>query len=72
MDTRSVIRVGITVRTLDGKSLGKVKRINSDTFEVERGIFFKRDLSLSYSEVRSVDRDEAIVDLSSSDLRPFH
>ncbi len=68
MDNRFMLRVGLEVRTSDGKRLGKVKQVGSGTFEVEKGFFFKRDLSMSFEDLARVDEDMAVLDLSADDL----
>lgn len=68
MDNRFMLRVGQEVRTSDGKKLGKVKQVGSGTFEVEKGLFFKRDLSMSYDDLARVDDGIAVLDLSADEL----
>jgi hypothetical protein len=59
---RHGIRIGMPVRDLDGKSLGRVTDLYDDGFHVLGGlpILFRRDLVARYDEVRSV-RDGALV-----------
>jgi hypothetical protein len=66
MNTPSMLRVGLEVRTREGKTLGKVKHLGSATFQVEKGVFFRRDFSVGYDEVERVE-DDGVVVLTLSD-----
>jgi hypothetical protein len=60
--------VGLQVQTREGKTLGKIKRVGAGTFEVEKGIFLKRDYSVSDDEVAFVDGDRVILAISMEEL----
>jgi hypothetical protein len=64
---RDGVRVGMRVRDLDGKDLGRVTEIWADGFGVEKGfpILFGRDLVATWDEVRDVSGGE--VTLARSD-----
>ena len=68
MEHHFVVGMGMEIRTADGVSLGKVRHVGSSTFEVEKGIFFKRDLSLSYEDVERVERWGAVLRHTSEEL----
>jgi hypothetical protein len=71
IEERNGVRVGIRVRNLDGKDLGRVTRLHEWGFEVEKGfpVLFRRELVATYDEVRGV-RDGALV-LARSDRALF-
>jgi hypothetical protein len=71
IEERNGVRVGIRVRNLDGKDLGRVTRLHEWGFEVEKGfpILFRRELVATYDEVRGI-RDGALV-LARSDHALF-
>jgi hypothetical protein len=57
----TMLRVGLEVRTREGKTLGKIKHVGSGTFEVEKGVFFKRGFSVGYDEIARVEGDGVVV-----------
>ena len=68
MNQQQMVHVGLEVRTSDGKRLGKVKEVGSGTFEVEKGLFYKHDVSLSYEDIDQVVGGIAVLRLSAADL----
>jgi hypothetical protein len=62
------LRVGLEVHTREGKTLGKIKHVGSGTFEVEKGLFFKRDYAVSYDDVTYADWDGVTLDVSMDEL----
>ncbi|HVY49710.1 MAG TPA: hypothetical protein VHB21_27640 [Minicystis sp.] len=54
------IAVGMKVESLDGRSLGRVKRVHGDTFEIEKGVFFNRDYAAAFDEILRIE-DRAVV-----------
>ncbi len=59
---RNGVRIGQTVRDLDGKDLGRVKALYDDGFLAVKGpaLLFRHDTVLRYDEVRG-ERDGALV-----------
>jgi nucleoid-associated protein YgaU len=58
---RNGVRIGQTVRDVDGKVLGKVTDLYAASFSVARGfMMFRSDHVLAYDEVRG-ERDGALV-----------
>lgn len=51
---------GMVVRSSDGEKLGKVTRLDVDTFEIEKGFFFPKEYAVRYDEVAGI-RDGEIV-----------
>jgi hypothetical protein len=64
---RNGVRVGLRVRDLDGKDLGKVTELYEWGFAVEKGfpVLFRRDTVATYDEVRGIDR--GVVTLARND-----
>jgi uncharacterized protein (TIGR02271 family) len=55
------LRIGVRVRDLDGKDLGRVTRLDEWAFEFERGfLLFRRDYVAAYDEVREI-RDGVVI-----------
>ncbi len=52
----------------DGEKLGKVVWLSDDQFGVKKGIFFPKDFTLRYEDIRDVQGDEIYLNLSQSDL----
>ncbi len=67
METRG-IREGMTVRSSDGRKLGKVIRCGADEFIIEKGFFFPKDYVARYDQA-SVSGDEVTLSLPASSLR---
>jgi hypothetical protein len=63
-----MLGVGLEVQTREGKTLGKIKRLGAGTFEVEKGIFLKRDYSVSDDEVAFVDGGRVVLAISMEEL----
>ncbi|WP_437968411.1 YsnF/AvaK domain-containing protein [Sorangium sp. So ce260] len=51
---------GMVVRSSDGEKLGKVTRLDVDTFEIEKGFFFPEEYAVRYDEVIGI-RDGDII-----------
>ncbi len=78
IEERNGVRVGIRVRNLDGKDLGRVTRLHDWGFEVEKGfpILFRRELVATYDEVRGIHdgarvlarSDRALFDLAAGEI----
>lgn len=54
------IREGMTVRTTDGKKLGKVASVHGDDFIIEKGLLFKQDFRARCDHIIDVRGDEII------------
>lgn len=52
------LREGFEVWSSDGEKVGKVVTIRSDSFVVEKGVFFLKDYVLSFDDVREIRGDE--------------
>ncbi len=65
------VRLGLRVRDLDGKDLGRVKRLYDWGFAIEKGfpILFRRDTVATYDEVRGFSGD--VLTLARSDQALF-
>ena len=67
---RNGVRVGLRVRDVDGKDLGKVTRLHEWGFDIEKGfpILFRRDIVARYDEVRGIDGNVLVLARSASTL----
>jgi uncharacterized protein (TIGR02271 family) len=59
----------MTVTSTKGERLGNVVRVGSDTFVVEKGVFFPRDYELRYDHITALDGEEIGYSLSDTDSR---
>jgi hypothetical protein len=48
------------VRTLDGRSLGKVRRVHDGTFTARRGFLFRRKERIPFGEIDHVEGDTVV------------
>ena len=62
------IRVGMEVRTLEGKRFGRVTEVSSGTFQVARGVVLRKVYSLSFDAIVWVGDDRVVLKLARSDL----
>jgi len=67
--TRNEVRTGMTVTSTKGERLGNVVRVGSDTFVVEKGVFFPKDYELRYDHITSLYAEEIGYSLSDTDSR---
>jgi uncharacterized protein (TIGR02271 family) len=67
--TRNEVRAGMTVTSMNGERLGNVVRVGSDTFVVEKGVFFPKDYELRYDHITSLNGEELGYSLSDTDSR---
>lgn len=65
---RTDINEGMVVRSIDGERLGKVSRLDSDFFLIEKGIFFKEDFAARYDDVYEIRDGEIILSHEKSGL----
>lgn len=72
MINKGQLREGMIVRTSDDEKLGKVVRLGANDFEVEKGLFFKREILLSFDEVQDIRDDEIILTRSKEALLEGH
>jgi uncharacterized protein (TIGR02271 family) len=61
---RNNIRQGAFVMGTQGERIGKVIRLNADTFVVEKGLFFPKDYELRYDHITEVKDDSITYSLS--------
>jgi uncharacterized protein (TIGR02271 family) len=52
-----------------GEKLGKVTTLFEDSFNIEKGLFFPRDFSVSYDDVTEVHDNDMIVTLHSEEMK---
>jgi len=59
---------GATVYAMDGEKLGKVTELGSDSFLVEKGMFFPKDFMVRYDDIQDVRDGEVHLNLAKNDL----
>jgi uncharacterized protein (TIGR02271 family) len=67
--TRNEVRAGMNVSSTKGERLGNVVRVGSDTFVVEKGVFFPKDYELRYDHITSLEGEQIRYSLSDIDSR---
>ena len=67
--TRNEVRAGMAVTSTKGERLGNVVRVGSDTFVVEKGVFFPKDYELRYDHITSLEGEQMGYSLSDTDSR---
>jgi uncharacterized protein (TIGR02271 family) len=67
--TRNEVRAGMAVTSTKGERLGNVVRVGSDTFVVEKGVFFPKDYELRYDHITSLEGEQIGYSLSDADSR---
>jgi len=67
--TRNEVRAGMAVTSTKGERLGNVVRVGSDTFVVEKGVFFPKDFELRYDHITSLEGEQIGYTLSDTDAR---
>ena len=68
MIDKNAVRAGMSVRSADGKDLGKVVSREENTFVIEKGFFFPKDHVVTYEEVRMVQDDEIELQRTAKEL----
>jgi len=68
---RGDLREGMAVRSQDGAKLGKIMNLGPDTFLIEKGIFFKDDYLVQYTEILEVRDSEVIVGTNEQQLQDW-
>jgi uncharacterized protein (TIGR02271 family) len=67
--TRNEVHAGMAVTSTKGERLGNVIRTGSDTFVVEKGVFFPKDYELRYDHITSLEDGQIGYSLSDTDSR---
>jgi uncharacterized protein (TIGR02271 family) len=67
--TRNEVRAGMAVTSTKGERLGNVVRVGSETFVVEKGVFFPKDYELRYDHITSLEGEQIGYSLSDTDSR---
>lgn len=58
----------MTVYSANGERLGKVDKLESDCFVVEKGIFFPKDFMFRYDDIQDIRDNEVYLKMEASDL----
>ena len=58
MIERTRIHEGMSVRSSDGRKVGRISNCSERSFIVEKGFFFVTDYTAGYEDVADVSRDE--------------
>ena len=58
---RSQLMEGMTVRSSDGKKLGRVFSLGDDSFHIEKGLFFPKDYLVRYADISDIRNGEVIL-----------
>jgi uncharacterized protein (TIGR02271 family) len=69
MHGRDQIRPGMIVRSQDGEKLGKVQSIGTDSFHIEKGLFFPKDYLVLFSEIQDIRDGEIVLSIPKSALK---
>src|SRR5215211_8580491 len=69
MHGRDQIRPGMVVRSQDGEKLGKVQSTGTDSFHIEKGLFFPKDYLVLFSEVQDIRDGEIFLSIPKSALK---
>jgi hypothetical protein len=67
-ELKNRVNLGMSVKTLDGKLIGRVTTLHGDTFEVEKGVFFNHDHAVAFDEIARVDGQDVVLSLSTAAL----
>src|SRR5690606_8278383 len=59
---------GMKVYGRDGENLGKIQRLDDDSFLVEKGFFFPKDFSFRYDDIDDLRNGDVYVKQTKSDL----
>jgi len=58
---RESLNEGMTVRSADGEKLGKVIALGASQFQIEKGIFFRKDYVADYSAISDIREGEVFL-----------
>jgi uncharacterized protein (TIGR02271 family) len=67
--SRNEVHAGMTVTSTKGERLGNVIRSGTDTFVVEKGVFFPKDYELRYDHITALNGEQIAYSLSDADSR---
>ena len=67
--SRNEVRPGMAVTSTKGERLGNVIRTGTDTFVVEKGVFFPKDYELRYDHITGLTGEQIAYSLSDADSR---
>jgi hypothetical protein len=66
--SKNDLKIGMAVKGKDGKSIGKISEITSDTFDVESGVLVNHIYSIAFSEVSSVTADGVVLNVAEAEF----
>ena len=69
MFDRSQLKEGMHVKSADGHSLGKIVRLDADSFIIEKGLFFPREYVARYDRVGNVKDGEVFLMARGEELK---
>ncbi len=69
MAQRMDVRVGMDVKSKDGRRLGTVIGLAADAFVVEKGVLYARDYRVPFSSVDTIDGDDIRLLLDREQIR---
>jgi uncharacterized protein (TIGR02271 family) len=67
--SRNEVHAGMIVTSTKGERLGNVIRSGTDTFVVEKGVFFPKDYELRYDHITALNGEQIAYSLSDADSR---
>ena len=62
---------GLRVKTSDGDDVGKIVQLNDNFFVLEKGIFFPKEFTARYEDIRDVEDDTLYLYQTSGELSPW-
>src|SRR4051812_32178663 len=62
---------GLRVKTNDGEDVGKIVQLNDNYFVLEKGIFFPREFTARYDDIRDLQKDVLYLRQLSDELSPW-
>lgn len=69
MFDRSQLKEGMHVKSADGHSLGKIVRLDADSFIIEKGLFFPKEYVARYDRVGNVKDGEVFLMARGEELK---
>ena len=69
MAQRMDVRVGMSVKSRDGRPLGRVIGLLEDAFLVEKGVFFAWDYRVPFLSVDTIHEEQILLRLDKSELQ---
>jgi uncharacterized protein (TIGR02271 family) len=55
----------------DGKKLGRIVFTSEDSFTVEKGVFFPRDFTLRYDDIREIRDNQVVINESTEEMEKW-